>query len=95
MGCVLHGDVGAQGVPDEYRLGCREMCQQGVEVVGERTGPKLLGKIRIPVAPKIERDDVEVVGEAVRQVVPPVCVRPRAVEEDQFGSPARTVVKAV
>jgi hypothetical protein len=71
------------------------MFQRGIEVVGERTGPKLLGKIRVSVAPEVEGDHVEVFGEAGGQVVPPVCVRPRAVDEDQLGSPGRAVVNAV
>jgi hypothetical protein len=92
---VLYGDVGAERMSDEDRLGCRQVLEQGFQVVGERTGPELLGKIRVPVPPEVERDHVVAFGEAASQVVPPVCVCPRAVEEDQLGSSTRAVVNAV
>jgi hypothetical protein len=92
---VLHGDVGAEGVSDQNRLGCQEVLEQGIEVLRERTGPELLGKIRVSVAPEVERDHLELLGEAGSQMVPPVCVRPRTVKEDQLGSPGRAVVNGV
>jgi hypothetical protein len=95
VGRVLHGDVGAEGVSDQDCLWCREVLEQGIQVVGERTGPELLGKIRVAVAPEVDRDHLELLGEVGSQVVPPVCVGPRTVEEDQLGSPGRAVVNGV
>ena len=80
---VTEGHVRAEGVADEGRVRVAEPLEERLEVVAEGARQELVGEVRGAVSAEVEGDDVEVAREARREVVEPVSVRARPVEEHE------------